>query len=89
MPRGPKDEKRPLPRDRFSAPAFSSSITRIGGLTVWLAAAGMEPHLSGIQRPRTICSIAKSPLWVLCHDHRRSIRRCATVLEMKEAPRVR
>jgi hypothetical protein len=25
-------------------------------------------------------------LWVLCHEHRRSKRRCATVLEMKEGP---
>ena len=24
--------------------------------------------------------------WVLCHEHRRSTRRCATVLEMKEGP---
>jgi hypothetical protein len=25
-------------------------------------------------------------IWVLCHEHRRSTRRCATVLEMKEGP---
>jgi len=24
--------------------------------------------------------------WVLCHEHRPSIRRCATVREMKEGP---
>jgi len=28
----------------------------------------------------------EGPLWVLCHEHRRSTRRCATVLEMKEGP---
>jgi hypothetical protein len=25
-------------------------------------------------------------LWVLCHEYRRSKRRCATVLEIKEGP---
>jgi len=25
-------------------------------------------------------------LWVVCHEHRRSKRRCATVREMKEGP---
>jgi hypothetical protein len=29
---------------------------------------------------------AMGPEWVLCHEHRRSTRRCATVLEMKEGP---
>ena len=28
----------------------------------------------------------RCPDWVLCHEHRRSTRRCATVLEMKEGP---
>jgi murein endopeptidase len=26
------------------------------------------------------------PSWVLCHEYRRSTRRCATVREMKEGP---
>ena len=26
------------------------------------------------------------PLWVVCHEYRRSKRRCATVREMKEGP---
>ena len=26
------------------------------------------------------------PIWVVCHEHRRSKRRCATVREMKEGP---
>ena len=26
------------------------------------------------------------PLWVLCHEHHRSKRRCGTVREMKEGP---
>jgi hypothetical protein len=26
------------------------------------------------------------PLWVLCHEYRRSTRRCVTVREMKEGP---
>jgi hypothetical protein len=29
---------------------------------------------------------ARLPPWVLCHEHRRSTRRCATVREMKEVP---
>ena len=28
----------------------------------------------------------KCPVWVLCHEYRRSKRRCATVREMKEVP---
>ena len=28
----------------------------------------------------------EGPLRVLCHEYRRSTRRCATVLEMKEGP---
>ena len=28
----------------------------------------------------------QGPSWVLCHEYRRSKRRCATVLEMKEGP---
>jgi hypothetical protein len=27
-----------------------------------------------------------SPFWVVCHEYRRSKRRCATVREMKEGP---
>src|SRR5262245_55676750 len=30
--------------------------------------------------------MGRCPSWVLCHEHRRSTRRCATVLEMKEGP---
>src|SRR6516162_3392982 len=29
---------------------------------------------------------AEGPLWVLCHEHHRSKRRCGTVREMKEGP---
>src|SRR6516162_1920927 len=28
----------------------------------------------------------EKPLWVLCHEHHRSKRRCGTVREMKEGP---
>ena len=38
------------------------------------------------QHGHTMCARAMSRLWVLCHEHRRSTRRCATVLEMKEGP---
>ena len=35
-----------------------------------------------------LCSLPgeRVPVWVLCHEYRRSTRRCATVLEMKEGP---
>src|SRR4029077_5577272 len=31
-------------------------------------------------------SRGRIPLWVLCHEHHRSKRRCGTVREMKEGP---
>src|SRR5713226_3301917 len=35
--------------------------------------------------PKTVVHSADSP-WVVCHEYRRSKRRCATVREMKEGP---
>ena len=32
------------------------------------------------------CSVNVRGKWALCHEYRRSKRRCATVLEMKEGP---
>ncbi len=34
----------------------------------------------------SIVNEAPSPSWVLCHEYRRSKRRCVTVREMKEGP---
>jgi hypothetical protein len=36
--------------------------------------------------PFVTLAALRLPLWVLCHEHRRSTRRRATVLEMKEGP---
>jgi hypothetical protein len=40
-----------------------------------------------ICRADTISAVAQlGPVWVLCHEYRRSKRRCATVRELKEGP---
>ncbi len=31
-------------------------------------------------------ALSTFPVWAVCHEHRRSKRRCATVREMKEGP---
>ena len=31
-------------------------------------------------------TVSPRPLWVVCHEHHRSKRRCGTVREMKEGP---
>ena len=45
----------------------------------------MLPIDHDMQRPSISVSRVR-PVWVLCHEYRRSKRRCATVLEMKEGP---
>ena len=36
--------------------------------------------------PALKTDMEEGPGWVLCHEHRRSTRRCVTVREMKEGP---
>ena len=68
--------------------------TRCGGQGVgllWNGKAGAR----AADRPSTTTTVNRMaqrklvgpcPCWVLCHEHRRSKRRCATVREMKEGP---
>src|SRR5215208_2699001 len=46
---------------------------------------GSNCRCGGLKAAQGACKL-RCPLWVLCHEHRRSKRRCVTVREMKEGP---
>jgi hypothetical protein len=74
----PARVSRPRAHPARTAPAASEGTGRV---TSRKAARGVAAG--------RVASYGWSPEWVLCHEHRRSTRRYATVLEMKEALRVR
>ena len=45
-----------------------------------------EARKLGATQRQSAKAVGKSPPWVLCHEYRRSKRRCATVREIKEGP---
>ena len=59
----------------------------LGSFPSHMASLGVGPLPLHFDDPRSAkLAEAKCVLWVVCHEYRRSKRRCATVREMKEGP---
>jgi integrase len=65
---------------RNSLDDYLRAMGRGPGQCLFPGRRGPDEHLTTRQYARLVSE------WVLCHEHRRSTRRCATVLEMKEGP---